>query len=587
MKKRRSEIWFNDMSEPGETAVYLERYPTWGLTRREMQAGRPVIGIAQSGSELTPCNRIHLQLAARIKDGIRDAGGIAFEFPMHPIQESCRRPTAALDRNLAYLGLVEILVGYPFDGVVLTTACDKTTPACLMAAATVNMPAIVLSGGPMIDSYYDGKLAGSGMALWEARRQLAAGNISSDELIDITLASAPSPGHCNTMGTALSMNSLAEALGISLPGCAAIPAPYGERARYAYETGRRIVEMVNEDLTPSRILTREAFENAIVVNSAIGGSTNCAPHITAIARHIGVEVTIDDWENVGYDIPLLANVQPAGEYLGEGFHRAGGVPAVMSELLRVGKAHATALTVTGKTVGENYRDARILDPKVIKTYEQPVKEKAGFMVLRGNLFDSALIKSSVIGADFRERFLSKPGEEGSFTARAIVFDGPEDYRHRIEDPSLNIDANCMLVVRGTGPLGYPGSAEVVNMTPPGELVREGVRMLPCLGDGRQSGTSDSPSILHAAPESAAGGNLAILRTGDTVKVDLNNRRVDLQLSDEEIEKRRKELPDTPLKNDSPWQELYREYTGQLDTGACLDFAVGYRDLKNTVPRHSH
>jgi dihydroxy-acid dehydratase len=586
-KPRRSEIWFNDRAEPGETAVYLERYPTWGLTRGEMQAGRPVIGIAQSGSELTPCNRIHLALAARIKDGIRDAGGISFEFPIHPIQESCRRPTAALDRNLAYLGLVEILLGYPFDGVVLTTACDKTTPASLMAAATVNMPAIVLSGGPMIDSYADGKLAGSGMALWEARRQLAEGKISEDELIEITMASAPSPGHCNTMGTALSMNSLAEALGMSLPGCATIPAPYGERARIAYETGRRIVEMVNEDLTPGRVLTREAFENAIVVNSAIGGSTNCAPHIIAIARHMGVPLDVEDWQTVGYDIPLLANVQPAGEYLGEGFHRAGGIPAIMSELLRVGKAHSGALTVTGRTVAQNYRNARIQDPRVIRTYEDPVKEKAGFMVLTGNLFDSALIKSSVISEDFRRRFLSTPGSENCFTARVIVFDGPEDYRRRIEDPTLNIDESCMLVVRGTGPIGYPGSAEVVNMTPPGALVRKGFRMLPCLGDGRQSGTSDSPSVLHAAPESAAGGNLAILETGDEIRVDLENRRVDLLVSREAIERRRGEMPPARLKSDSPWQELYRAHVGQLDTGACLDFAVGYRDLRKTVPRHSH
>ncbi|MES1256874.1 MAG: dihydroxy-acid dehydratase, partial [Acidobacteriota bacterium] len=418
-KHRRSEIWFNDKAEPGETAVYLERYPTWGLTRGELQAGKPVIGIAQSGSELTPCNRIHLSLVARVKDGIRDAGGIPFEFPIHPIQESCRRPTAALDRNLAYLGLVEILVGYPFDGVVLTTACDKTTPASLMAAATVNMPAIVLSGGPMLDSYHNGKLAGSGMALWEARRQLAAGNITEDDLIDITLSSAPSPGHCNTMGTALSMNSLAEALGMSLPGCAAIPAPYGERGRMAYETGRRIVEMVNEDLTPSRVMTRAAFENAIVVNSAIGGSTNCAPHIIAIARHIGVPLELQDFETVGHDIPLLANVQPAGAHLGEGFHRAGGVPAVIGELLRAGKVHGEALTVTGKTVAENHKTSKTHDTNVIATYDKPVKEKAGFLVLSGNLFDSAIVKMSVISPDFRRRFLSTPGEEDCFTARVI------------------------------------------------------------------------------------------------------------------------------------------------------------------------
>jgi dihydroxy-acid dehydratase len=586
-KSLRSEIWFNDKAEPGETAVYLERYPTWGLTRGELQARRPIIGIAQSGSELTPCNRIHLSLAARIKDGIRDAGGVPFEFPIHPIQESCRRPTAALDRNLAYLGLVEILVGYPFDGVVLTTACDKTTPASLMAAATVNMPAIVLSGGPMLDSYYKGKLAGSGMALWEARRQLAAGNISEDELIDITLASAPSPGHCNTMGTALSMNSLAEALGMSLPGCAAIPAPYGERGRMAYETGRRIVEMVWEDLTPSRVLTREAFENAIVVNSAIGGSTNCVIHLMAIARHMGVHLEMQDWETIGHEIPLLANIQPAGEHLGEGFHRAGGVPAILSELIRVGKARGGALTVTGKTVAENHKTSGIQDPSIIRTYENPVKEKAGFLVLTGNLFDSAIVKMSVISPEFRRRFLSEPGNEDCFSSRVIVFDGPEDYRHRIEDPSLNIDESCMLVVRGTGPLGYPGSAEVVNMAPPGALVRKGFRMLPCMGDGRQSGTSDSPSILHASPESAAGGNLAILQTGDMVKVDLKNRRVDLLLSDEEIQARRDALPPAHLQNDSPWQQLYCAHVGQLDTGATLDFAVGYRDLRKTVPRHSH
>jgi dihydroxy-acid dehydratase len=586
-KRLRSEIWFNDPAEPGETAIYIDRYMIWGLTRKELQSGRPIIGISQSGSELTPCNRIHLSLAARVKDGIRDAGGIPIEFPLHPMQESCRRPTAALDRNLACLGLTEILCGYPFDGVVLTTACDKTTPASLMAAATVNLPAIVLSGGPMIDSYYNGKLAGSGMALWEARRLRAANQITDDELIEITCQSSPGPGHCNTMGTALSMNSVAEALGMSLPGCAAIPAPDGARSRMAYETGKRIVEMVREDLTPKKIMTREAFENAIVVNSAIGGSTNCAPHITAIARHIGVEVTVRDFETVGHNVPLLANVQPAGEFLGQGFHRAGGVPAIMGELVRAGRLHENAITVNGRTVGENCRDVRILDENIIRPYSNPLKKEAGFMVLSGNLFTSALIKTSVISADFRKRFLATPGSEECFTSRVIVFDGPEDYRSRIEDPSLNIDEHCMLVVRGTGPLGYPGSSEVVNMTPPGALVRSGARMLPCLGDGRQSGTSDSPSILHAVPESAAGGNLAILRTGDRVKVDLKNRRVDLLVSDEEIEARRKALPPTALKNDSPWQEFYRAHVGQLDTGACLEFAVEYHDLRKVVPRHSH
>ena len=585
-KRLRSEIWFNDMSEPGETAVYIERYNNYGITRGELQSGRPVIGIAQSGSDLTPCNRIHMTLVNRVKDGIRDAGGIAFEFPMHPIQESCRRPTAALDRNLAYLGLVEIFCGYPLDGVVLLTGCDKTTPACLMAAGTVNLPAIVLSGGPMIDAYYKGKLAGSGMALWEARRQLAAGEIDATELMDIVCASVPSAGHCNTMGTALSMNSLAEALG-SLPGCAAIPAPYGERGKMAYETGKRIVGMVHEDLTPDRILTREAFENAIVVNSAIGGSTNCPPHINAIARHVGVPLEIKDWETVGHHIPLLANVQPAGAVLGEGYHRAGGVPAIIGELMQAGKIHTGALTVTGATVGENYANARSVDPNVIRSYDNPLKEQAGLMVVSGNLFHSALVKTSVISEDFRKRFLSEPGAENRFVARVIVFDGPEDYRRRINDPSLEVDASCMLVVRGAGPIAYPGSAEVVNMTPPDYVVKQGVRMLPCMGDGRQSGTSDTPSILNASPESAAGGNLAILQTGDKVSVDLESRRVDVLLSDEEIERRRRELKPAELKNDSPWQELYRAHVGQLETGACLEFAVGYRDLRKTVPRHSH
>lgn len=586
-RRLRSEIWFNDMAEPGETAVYLERFHNYGLTRRELQSGRPIIGIAQTGSDLVPCNRIHVQLAQRVRDGIREAGGIAMEFPVHPLQESCIRPTAALARNLAYLGLVEVLCTYPLDGVVLMTGCDKTTPALLMAAASVNIPAIVLSGGPMVDSYYKGKLAGSGMALWEARRMMAAGEIDGDELIEMVCASAPSPGHCNTMGTALSMNSLAEALGMSLPGCASIPAPYGERAAMAYKTGLRVVEMVHEDLTPEKILTREAFENAIVVNSAIGGSTNCPPHLTAIARHMGVPMEVQDWETVGHEIPLLVNLQPAGQYLGEGYHRGGGVPAVFSELMKAGKIHTQAMTVTGKTVGENYAKAKVLDPDVIKPYEQPLKEQAGFLVMTGNLFESALMKTSVISQEFKDRFLHAWADEACFTARAIVFDGPEDYRRRINDPSLQVDEHCILIVRGAGPVGYPGSAEVVNMTPPDYVVQGGIRMLPCLGDGRQSGTSDSPSILNASPEAAVGGNLAIVETGDQIKVDLKNRRVDLLVSDEEMERRRQNLKPFETENQSPWQEFYRKNVGQLQTGAALEFAVPYRNLKRHVPRHSH
>ena len=587
MGKLRSSLWISSHDEPGEAAVYLERYSNYGMTREELRSGRPFIGVAQSGSDLAPCNRIHLALADRIKAGIRDAGGLPFEFPTHPIQETGRRPTAALDRNLAYLGLVEIMTGYFFDGVVLTGGCDKTTPAALMAAATVNMPAILLSGGPMLDGYVNGKLAGAGLVLWEARRQMAEGKINGDQLVDRVLAGIPSAGHCNSMGTALSMNSLAEALGMSLPGGGTIPAPYAERAKLAYLSGRRIVEMVHEDLTPGKVLTREAFENAIVVNSAIGGSTNCPPHIIAIARHMGVALDIRDWERIGHQIHLLANVQPAGEFLAEAFHRAGGVGAIVGELMQAGKIHASAVTVTGTTIGEQYKDARSLDTRVIRTYDQPLKQNAGLLVVSGNLFSSALMKTSVISEEFRDRYLSQPGNEDCFVARAVVFDGPEDYRKRIEDPSLGVDEHSILVVRGAGPVGYPGSAEVVNMTPPGRLVREGVRMLPCMGDGRQSGTSDSPSILNISPEAAIGGNLAILMTGDQIRVDLKKRRVDVLLSDEEIVSRRQARKPSEIVNHSPWQEFYRANVGQLETGACLEFAVKYHDVAKVVPRHSH
>lgn len=579
--------WFQNPDNPGMTAVYLERYANYGLTREELQSGKPIIGIAQTGSDLSPCNRVHLDLVDRVRDGIRDGGGVPFVFPVHPIFENCRRPTAALDRNLAYLGLVEILHGYFFDGVVLTTGCDKTTPACLMAAATVNIPAIVLSGGPMLNSYYNGKLAGSGMSVWDARRMHAAGEIDYDEFMNRVMASAPSPGHCNTMGTASSMNSLAEALGMSLPGCAVIPAPYRERTQISFRTGKRIVEMVHEDLKPSKVMTREAFENAIVVCSAIGGSTNCPPHLVAIARHMGVELKTKDFETVGHEIPLLANVQPAGEYLTESFHLAGGIPAVMGELMVAGKIHEKALNVSGKTVGECYGDWRTQDEKVIRKYENPVARNAGFLVLSGNLFSSAVLKSSVIGEEFRERFLKRPGDENAFEARAIVFEGPEDYHERINDPSLGITSESMLVIRGCGPKGYPGAAEVVNMLPPDALVKQGITQLPTLGDGRQSGTSASPSILNVSPEAAVGGNLAILKTGDRIRVDFNTRRVDVLLSDEEIEVRRRNVELAVAETQTPWQEFYRSQVGQLEFGAVLEFAVGYRNLGELIPRHNH
>ena len=575
------------------TALYLERYLNFGLTRKELQSGKPIIGIAQTGSDLSPCNRHHIVLAERVREGIREAGGIAMEFPVHPIQETGKRPGAALDRNLAYLGLVELLYGYPLDGVVLTIGCDKTTPACLMAAATVNIPAIALSVGPMLNGWWHGERTGSGTIVWKARQELATGKIDYEGFMNIVASSAPSAGYCNTMGTASTMNSLAEALGMQLPGSAAIPAPYRERQQVAYETGKRAVEMVWEDLKPSDIMTREAFENVIVVNSAIGGSTNAPIHINAIARHIGVELDVRDWQKVGHKVPLLVNMQPAGKYLGEDYQHAGGVPAVINELMKHGLIHEKALTVNGKSIGDNCRNARIEGEDVIRTFETALVQDAGFLVLAGNLFDSAIMKTSVISKEFRDRYLSDPASPEAFEGRAIVFEGPEDYHHRIEDPSLNIDEHCMLFIRGAGPIGYPGAAEVVNMQPPAALIKRGITALPCIGDGRQSGTSGSPSILNASPEAAAGGGLAILKTGDRVRIDLNKGEANILISEEELTKRRVELAAQGgfhyAASQTPWQEIQRSMVDQLGEGMVLKPAVKYQKVAQTygVPRDNH
>ena len=587
VKPFRSRDWFADPARSDMTALYLERFMNYGLTPAELRSGRPIIGIAQSGSDLSPCNRIHLELAKRTRDGIRDAGGIAMEFPVHPIFENCRRPTAALDRNLAYLGLVETLYGYPIDAVVLTTGCDKTTPSGIMAASTVDIPAIVLSGGPMLDGWHDGELVGSGTVIWRSRRKLAAGEIDEEEFLNRATDSAPSAGHCNTMGTASTMNAVAEALGLSLTGCAAIPAPYRERGQMAYETGRRIVEMAYEDLRPSKILTRDSFLNAIRVVSAIGGSSNAQPHIMAMAQHAGVTLYPDDWSDHGYDLPLLVNMQPAGKYLGERFHRAGGVPAVLHELIAGGKLDTSCLTVTGRSIGENIAGRETRDREMIKPFDAPMMERAGFLVLKGNLFDFGIMKTSVISPAFRARYLSTPGAEDRFEARAIVFEGSDDYHHRINDPALDIDEGCILVIRGAGPIGWPGSAEVVNMQPPDALIQRGVLALPTLGDGRQSGTSDSPSILNVSPESAVGGGLSWIRTGDVVRIDLIAGTCDALVEPDEIARRKGEgLPPVPESN-TPWEELYREKTGQLAEGGVLDFAVKYRGISAKTPRHNH
>ena len=583
----RSRNWFANSERSDMTALYLERFMNYGITADELRSGRPIVAIAQSGSDLSPCNRIHLDLAKRVRDGIRDAGGIPMEFPTHPIFENCRRPTAALDRNLAYLGLVELLYGYPIDAVVLTTGCDKTTPSGIMAASTVDIPAIVLSGGPMLNGWHGGERVGSGTVIWRSRRALAAGEIDEEEFLRRAADSAPSAGHCNTMGTASTMNAVAEGLGLSLPGCAAIPAPYRERGQFAYETGRRIVEMAYEDLRPSRILTRESFLNAIRLVSALGGSSNAQPHIMAMARHAGVELHSSDWAEHGYDVPLLVNMQPAGKYLGEDFHRAGGVPAVMWELLEADRLDGSALTVTGRTVAENVAGRETSDRDVIYPYARPLQEKAGFLVLRGNLFDFAILKTSVISTAFRERYLRRPGSEGAFEARAVVFDGADDYHQRINDPALGIDEDCILVMRGAGPVGWPGSAEVVNMQPPDALIQRGIQWLPTLGDGRQSGTSDSPSILNASPESAAGGGLAWLRTGDRIRIDLNAGTCDALVPDEEIQRRQAEGPPPVPPSHTPWEELYRAHVGQLESGGCLEFATNYQRVARDFPRHNH
>jgi dihydroxy-acid dehydratase len=586
-KRFRSQEWFDNPNNPGMTALYVERYQNQEYTRDELQAERPIIGIAQTGSDVAPCNKIHVFLMDRIKAGIREAGGVPMEFPVHPIQETGKRPTAALDRNLQYLSLVEVLHGYPIDGVVLTTGCDKTTPAMLMGAATVDIPAIALNGGPMLDGWWKGKRAGSGMIVWESRRLLAEGKIDYEEFMSRVCSSAPSLGHCNTMGTASTMNAMAEALGMSLTGNSAIPAPFRERMAMAYETGKRIVQMVLDDLKPSDILTREAFENAIVVNAAIGGSTNAPPHLQAVARHIGVDLNVRDWETIGYDVPLMVNMQPAGEYLGESFFRAGGVPAVMGELIKAGRIHTSAMTATGKTMGENLSGWESQDHAVIKTYDNPMRKNAGFKVLSGNLFDSALMKTSVISDDFRARFLSQPGNEGVFEARAVVFEGPEDYHDRINDPALEIDERTILFIRGVGCVGYPGSAEVVNMQPPDAIIRQGIAHLPTVGDGRQSGTSESPSILNASPESVVGGGLAHLRTGDRVRLDFNNSTLNALVDEAEWQARIEAWTPPELHHQTPWQEIYRTHVGQLADGGCLELATAYKKIGRDLPRDNH
>lgn len=590
-KTLRSRLWFNNPDDREMTALYLERYLNYGLTREELQGDKPIIAIAQTGSDLSPCNRHHIELSKRVRDGVIAAGGTVIEIPVHPIQETGKRPTAMLDRNLAYLSLVETLYGYPIDGVVLNIGCDKTTPALLMAAASVNIPAIALSVGPMLNGWFRGQRTGSGTIVWKARELHAKGEIDDDGFMDLVASSAPSTGYCNTMGTATTMNSIAEALGMQLPGSAAIPAPYRERGQMAYMTGKRIVDMVHEDLKPSDIMTKEAFENAIVLNSAIGGSTNAPIHLNGLAKLLGIELTNDDWQRLGHKVPLLVNLQPAGEYLGEDYHRAGGVPAVMGQLIKAGMLpHPNQITANGKSMGENCTDAEIINTDVIKSIETPIKDHAGFINLSGNLFDSAIMKTSVISQEFTDRYLSNADDPNAFEGRAVVFDGPEDFHKRIDDESLGIDENCILMMRGTGPIGYPGGAEVVNMRPPAYLLKQGVNSLPCVGDGRQSGTSGSPSILNAAPEAAARGGLALVQTGDMVRIDLNACTANILISDEELEARRAALPTNAHRAaaQTPWQDIFQEKVRQFDDGMLLEGSDKHKDIASRhVPRDNH
>jgi dihydroxy-acid dehydratase len=587
---RSQRWWFNNSHNPAMTSLYLERYLNYGLTREELQSGKPIIGIAQTGSDLSPCNRHHMELAKRVREGIRSMGAVAMEFPVHPIQETGKRPTACLDRNLAYLGLVELIFGYPLDGVVLLTGCDKTTPACLMAAATVNIPAIVMNVGPMLNGYFKDQYTGSGTIVWKCREWLATDEIDIPQFYDIVSSAAPSPGHCNTMGTASTMNAMAEALGMALPGSAGIPAVYRERSQCAYETGKRIVDLVREDVKPSDIMTRQAFENAIAVNSAIGGSTNAPIHLNAIAKHIGVPLDNNDWQKHGHEIPLLVNIQPAGEYLCEEYHRAGSLPAVIAELIGKGKIHETAPTVNGKTMGQNCKGKFTWDRRIIKPYDEPLVHEAGFLNLKGTLFDSAIMKTCVISDDFRRRYLSTPGDENAFEGPVAVFDGPEDYHDRIEHMNDIIDDKTILIMRGAGPIGYPGAAEVVNMQPPAQLLKNGVQSLPCIGDGRQSGTSGSPSILNASPEAAIeSSGLAIIQTGDRIRIDLNKCTADILLPEESLKERRQKYKNYPYPDSqTPWQEIFRNEVSQLDQGMVLKNSVKYQDIAHkSVPRDNH
>jgi L-arabonate dehydrase len=572
-KPYRSTAWFGHPDRDG----FLHR--SWMKNQgfpADLFDGRPVIGICNTFSELTPCNAHFRDLAERVKRGVYEAGGFPLEFPVFSTGESNLRPTAMLFRNLASMDVEEAIRGNPIDGVVLMTGCDKTTPALLMGAASCDVPAIVLSGGPMLNGKYRGKDIGSGTDVWRFAEEVKAGEMSLEDFMDAEACMHRSPGHCMVMGTASTMNSMAEALGMSLPGCAAIPAVDSRRRVMAQVTGRRIVEMVKEDLRISKILKRENFLNAVRANGALGGSSNAVIHLSAIAGRVpGVQFGLDDWDRYGREVPTLVDIMPSGRFLMEDYYYAGGLPAVMRALGEHGLLDKDALTVTGQSMWANVKDAPNWNTEVIRGWDNPHTEHGGMVILRGNLApDGAVLKpSAATPALMKHR------------GRAVVFESIEDYKAKIEDEALDVDETCMLVLKNCGPKGYPGMAEVGNMGLPPKVLRKGVRDMVRISDARMSGTAYGTVVLHVCPEAAAGGNLALVENGDIIELDVEARRLHLEVDEDELARRRAawRAPEPAMK--SGYQKLYVDHVMQASEGADLDFLRGCRGAG--IPRESH
>jgi dihydroxy-acid dehydratase len=570
-KLRRSQHWFGGTSK--DNFIHRSWMKSEGLPSDSFD-GRPVIGICNTWSELTPCNQTFRELAQRVKHGVLQAGGFPVEFPVSSLGETLMRPTAMLYRNLASMDVEEALRAHPLDGVVLLAGCDKTTPATLMGAASVDLPTVVVSGGGMLNGNYRGQAIGSGTHVWKFSEAVNAGTMTLAQFMHAESAMSRSAGSCMTMGTASTMASLVEALGVALPSNAAIPAVDARRYELAQRTGRHIVDLVNRDVRLSQILTREAFENAIRVCGAIGGSTNAVIHLLAIAGRMGVPLTLDDWDRLGRNTPTIVNLMPSGKYLMEDFYYAGGLPVVMRRLLEAGKLHGDAMTVNGQTVAQNVGDAECFNDDVIRPLDTPLVEQGGLAVLRGNLApNGAVIKPSAATASLLKH-----------TGKAVVFEDIEHYKTRIEDPDLDIDANSVMVLKNCGPRGYPGMAEVGNMGLPAKLLKLGVTDMVRISDARMSGTAFGTVVLHVAPEAAAGGPLALVQDGDMIALDVAERKLQLLVSDEALAQRRAKWQ-APPEPASGYVRLYHRHVLQADQGADLDFLVGCRG--DAVPRESH